>query len=162
MKFYVLALAVLTTFANHAAAQAPAQQSATTPSPGPVVEASVYEAVVRYQIQSWELGGASYCIRVKGEDADDKFLRMLKPLPVKPASDCLQKKDKYGMTVVDKRSKKKAVLFGVGSIAWRSDSEAEVQGSYLCGSQCMSGGVYHVTWNGDRWQVTKYDLYISE
>jgi len=121
----------------------------------------VYEAVVRYQIKSWQLGAASYCIQINGQDADDKLLRKLKPFPVKPASDCLQRKDKSGMTVVDRHSKKKSVLFGAGSIVWRSETQADVSGSYLCGSQCMSGGVYHVAWDGSHWQVTKFDIYIS-
>jgi hypothetical protein len=162
MKFHIVALSVLTTFANPVAAQAPAEQSAGIQAPSPAAVEAVYEAVVRYQIKSWDLGAAAYCIRIKGEDADDKFLHKLKPLPVKPASECLEKKDKMGMTVIDKHSKKKSVLLGAGSILWRSDTQADVQGSYLCGSQCMSGGIYHVIRDGEQWRVTKYDVYISE
>ena len=157
MRFHFLVSAVVVV-ATWAAAQAPAPTTKTSQS----TESAIDEAVVRYQIKSWDIGADSFCIRIKGQDADDKFLRQLKPLPVKPASDCLQKKTKDGMSVVDKHSKKKSVLLGVGNIVGLTDNEAKVEGSYLCGNQCMSGGVYHLSWDGSQWQVTKYDAYISE
>jgi len=160
MRFHFLAAAVVAV-ATSVAAQGPAPQ-APRPHPSQSTESAIDEAVVRYQIKMWEIGAESYCVRIKGQDADDKFLRQLKPLPVKPASDCVQKKNKDGMTVLDKHSKKKSVLLGIGDIVALTDNSAAVQGSYLCGTQCMSGGFYHLAFDGSQWQVTRYDAYIGE
>jgi len=160
MRLHFLAAAIVAV-AVCVAAQGPAPQTSPIHA-SQSIESAIDEAVVRYQIKSWEIGAESYCIRIKGRDADDSFLRQLKGLPVKPASDCEQKKTKEGMAVIDKRSKKKSVLLGVGDIVALTDDSATVQGSYLCGSQCMSGGVYHLSFDGTQWQVTKYDVYISQ
>jgi len=162
MRFLVLALIISTGFVCSVAGQAPANQQPPLPAPDPGAADAVYEAVVRYQIASWQLGADSYCIKIKGVDAGEKLLHSLKPLPVKPASDCIQVKKKYDMVVIDKHSKKKSVLLGAGNIRWTSETTADVDGGYLCGSQCMSGGVYHVAKAGGQWRVTKFDTYISE
>jgi len=148
MRLHFLASAVVAV-ATCAAAQGPAPKTPAIHA-SQSTESAIDEAVVRYQIKSWEIGADSYCVRIKGQDADDKFLRQLKGLPVRPASDCTQKKTKDGMSVVDKHSKKKSVLLGVGDIIALTDDSAKVQGSYLCGSQCMSGGVYHLAFDGAR------------
>jgi hypothetical protein len=82
--------------------QAPAAQSGTTQAPSAGVTAAVYEAVARYQITTWQLGAHAYCYRVLGQDADRQFLDRLKPLPVKPESECVQKNNKnFTFTIVD-------------------------------------------------------------
>jgi hypothetical protein len=162
MRFLFFALIALTGFARSVAGQAPADQHASLPAPDPGAADAVYEAVVRYQIAAWQLGADSYCIKIKGTDADEKLLHSLKPLPVKPASDCVEQRKKFDMFVIDKHSKKKSVLFGAGNIRWTSETTAEVEGSYLCGSQCMAGGVYHVAKDEGQWKVTKFDVYIRE
>ena len=145
------------------ATQPPAQQQPSTTPPSPAAEAAVYEAVALYQIKSWTLGGHAYCFRVKGQDADKAFLQKLKPYPVLPESDCTQRNNKnYTTTVIDKRSKKSAVMFGLGNIFWTSPTEAAVQGSYMCGNQCMSGGLYHVVLDGGTWKVTKFEVRLSQ
>lgn len=161
MKLLILALIVVAGFVGYVAGQAPADQQPTMSAPDPGAADAVYEAVVRYQIATWQLGADSYCIKIKGVDADGKLLHSLKPLAVKPASDCLQVKQKFDMVVIDKHSKKKSVLFGAGNIRWTSETTADVEGGYLCGSQCMSGGVYHVVKDEGQWKVVKFDTYIS-
>jgi hypothetical protein len=160
-KHLILAFVMAAMLVGGAFAQAPGAPQGV-PAPGPDAPDAVYEAVIRYQIKTWDLGASTYCIKVEGKDADKKFLQRLKPLPVKPESDCTQRHNKntYTTTVIDKDTKKRSVIFGVGAILWRSQTEAEVQGAYLCGSQCMSGGIYHVIRNGGQWQVTKYDARI--
>lgn len=162
MKDQLIALAVLIASVGSALAQAPGQRPAPNAAPSPEAPPAVYEAVVRYQIKTWSLGANSYCIRINGQDADKQFLHRFSPLPVKGASECLEKQNKNTMSVVDKHTGKKSVLFGLGAIVWRTATKADVEGSYLCGSQCMEGGVYHVDWDGNNWRVTKYDVYISE
>jgi hypothetical protein len=172
MKRHAILLALLTVLSAGAAAQTINQPAAATPAteqqapgfrPTPSETAAVYEAVARYQIKSWQLPASAYCFRVRGENADKDFLDRLKPLPVKPESDCMQKDTKsFAMSIVDKRTKKSAVLFGLGSIFWLAPTQAQVEGSYLCGSQCMAGGVYHVVLNGDQWAVTRFEVRISQ
>lgn len=123
---------------------------------------AVYLAVARYQIASWQIGAHAYCFRVKGQDADKKFLNQLKPYPARPESDCTQRRVQLSMAVVDKRSKKSAVMFGLGNILWVSPTQADVQGSYMCGNQCMSGGIYHVVQDDGAWKVTKFEVRISQ
>lgn len=161
MKLLMIALVVMTTLAGSAGAQTPDQPATFQPTPSET--AAVYEAVARYQIKSWQLTAHIYCFRVKGQDADKEFLDRLKPLPVRPESDCTQKDTKtFTMSIVDKRTKKSAVLFGLGGILWRSPTEAEVEGSYLCGSQCMAGGVYHLAFDQGIWSVTRFDQRIGQ
>ena len=162
MKLFIPALIVLTGFVGYVAGQGPAGQQSTLPAPDPGARDAVYAAVVRYQVASWTLGADSYCIQINGGDADGKLLRSLKPLDVKPASDCDKVKKKFDMMVMDKHSKKKAVLFGASTIRWTSETTADVEGGYLCGSQCMAGGVYHVVKDGGQWKVIKFDVYISD
>ena len=42
--------------------------------------ADVYEAVLRYQVESWELAADSYCVEVSGKDANRALLERFKPL----------------------------------------------------------------------------------
>jgi len=163
MKLLMMALALLVMLAGSTTAQTPDQQPSAGEPPAPGATAAVYEAVARYQIKSWQQTAHAYCFRVKGQDADKEFLNRLKPLPVEPESDCTQKDTKtFNMSIIDKRTKKSAILFGLGSILWRSPTQAEVEGSYLCGSQCMAGGIYHVVLDQGQWTVTKFDVRIGQ
>ena len=66
---------------------------------------------------------------MKGQDADKQFLQKLKPYPVLPESDCTSPKNKdYTSTVIDKRSKKSAVMFGLGNIFWTSPTRGDRTG----------------------------------
>jgi hypothetical protein len=122
----------------------------------------VYEAVVRYQIKSWDLAASSYCVSVEGRDATKDFLKRFNPLLVKSASSCRkQTKQKVSMQVVDKKTGKPSVIFDVEAIHWLSQNEADVEGGYLCGSLCMAGGKYHVIRDGIQWVVTRYDVHIQ-
>lgn len=121
----------------------------------------VYEAVLRYQIKSWDLAAISYCVSVEGRDATNGFLKRFYPLPVKGASSCKQTKQKVSMQVIDKKTGKPSVIFDVEAIHWLSKNEADVEGGYLCGSLCMAGGKYHVIRDGMQWVVTRYDVQIQ-
>jgi hypothetical protein len=122
----------------------------------------VYEAVVRYQIKSWDLAASSYCISVDGRDATKDFLKRFVPLPVRTASGCTKKTtQKVLMQVVDKKAGRPSVIFDVAAIHWLTKNEAEVEGGYLCGNLCMASGKYHVVRDGTRWVVTKFDISIQ-
>jgi hypothetical protein len=161
MKLSTLVLIVLIAGVSYVAGQAPAEQQATMAAPDPGATDAVYEAVIRYQIATWKLGAETYCIQINGQDAEGKLLRSLKPLPVRAASECHEVKKKYDTLVTEKHSKKQSVIFGASTIRWTSETTADVEGGYLCGSQCMSGGVYHVVKEGGQWKAVKFDKYIS-
>jgi hypothetical protein len=122
----------------------------------------LYEVVLRYQIKSWQLAADSYCVEVNGKDASKELLNRFMSLPVKPASACRKKTtQRVMMRVVDRKSGKMSVIFDMFQIRWRTVSEAEIDGGYLCGSECMAGGTYHLKWDGNRWAVTEYDIQVQ-
>jgi hypothetical protein len=124
--------------------------------------ADVFESVVRYQIKSWELAANSYCISIEGKDATTDFLRRLTPIPVKTASGCRkQTTEKVMVSVVDKKTGKRSVIFDAEAIRWISENEVEVAGGYFCASECMASGRYHVVRDGTKWRVTRYDLKLQ-
>jgi hypothetical protein len=124
--------------------------------------ANVFEAVVRYQIESWELAANSYCISIEGKDATTDFLRRLTPLPVKAASGCRKQiTEKVMVSVVDKKTGKRSVIFDVEAIQWISENEAAVEGGYFCANLCMASGRYHVVRDGTKWRVTRYDVKLQ-
>jgi hypothetical protein len=131
-------------------------------TPNEAESANVFEAVVRYQIGSWELAASSYCISIEGKDATADFLRRLTPLPVKAASGCRkQTTEKVMVSVVDKKSGKRSVIFDVEAIHWISENEAAVEGGYFCANLCMASGRYHVVRDGTKWRVTSYDVKLQ-
>jgi hypothetical protein len=123
-------------------------------------DADIYESVIRYQIKSWELAARTFCIQVKGGDAEEALLERLRPLPVKIASACQETDQKTMMRVVDKETKQNAVIFDVGVIRRVSDSEVEVEGGYLCASLCMASGDYHVIREKSGWRVTTFKWHL--
>ena len=136
-------------------------ESASTKKTSPVSSTDVYEAVVRYQIKSWELIADSYYIEVSGKDAGQELLSRLQPMPVKPASGCRKQTRFVTMEVIDKKTKKRAVIFDIDKILWRSETAADVEGGYTCASLCMAGGTYHVVWDGGRWVVSGFDIRVQ-
>ncbi len=87
---------------------------------GAAAEDDIYEAVVRYQIKTWDLVAHSYCVTVRDKNPNATFLKRFDPLPVKKGSACRKKKDRIGglvlMGVVDKKTGKRSVIFDVGEI----------------------------------------------
>ena len=149
----VIYLLLLLTTQSFAAAQEPSKESAS---------AEVYEAVIRYQIKSWDLAASSYCISINGKDATGDFLKRFASLPVQGASGCIKKTTQKALTrVVDKKTGQPSVIFAVRAIRWLSKDEAEIEGGYLCGSLCMASGKYHVLRDGMRWVVTKFDISVQ-
>lgn len=129
-------------------------------------EGNVREAVLRYQISSWKLSAASYCVEINGKDADKDFLERLRPLPVKKASACENQRvpklpRSFGLySLVDRKTKKQAVRFDMGEIRFTDSAHATVQGGYYCGSQCMASGTYRLESDGveNGWRVTSFDI----
>lgn len=117
----------------------------------------LYEVVLRYQIRSWKIAADSYCVEVNGKDADRELLQRLKPLAVKAASACHEEPSR-GYRVLDIETGKTSVIFDVGEIRWRTHSQVEVDGGYLCGSLCSASGFYQLAWDGRHWAVTKFRI----
>ena len=160
LRRHALALLLCATSLGQTVQQGPQASGA---APKGIDQAAVYEAVVRFQIQSWKLAAQSYCIEVKGKDPAKELLDRLQPLPVKRASACQKRHDWRGisMEVVDKKNRKPAVIFDVGEIHRRTDAELDVDGGYLCASLCMAGGTYRVIWDGSRWLVNRFDISVQ-
>jgi hypothetical protein len=123
-----------------------------------IAELSIREAVIRFQIKSWDLAANSYCVSLNNKDPDGEFLRRFYPLPVKSESACRKRTGPGAqMSVTDKATGKRSVIFDIGSIRWLGETDAEVDGGYLCGSLCMAAGTYHVVREEGRWVVTAFD-----
>jgi hypothetical protein len=151
-----IALLLVLCVQSYVNAQEPTRKAAT---------ADVYEAVIRYQIQSWDRAASSYCIMVNNSDAEKVFLSRFNPLRVKRASDCRKKNMKVGklslMNVVDRATGQRSVIFDLDAIRWVTETEAIVEGGYECASQCMAGGNYHVIYDGTHWVVTGYEIHVQ-
>src|SRR5579872_1473191 len=93
------------------AAQAlPQPQAAKRPNEVNLSSLDLYEAVVRFQIKSWQSTANTYCIEINGADPGPACLLRLRPLHVKGASACQKLNDKTQMIVVDGKNKG-AVIF---------------------------------------------------
>ena len=133
-------------------------QQGKQPTVAKSFDLSVYETVIRFQIKSWELAAHTYCVEINGRDADPILLQRLVALPVKGASACRKQQDRSPlMSVVDRKTRKQSVIFNLGSIRHVSASEVEVEGGYLCGSQCMAEGVYRVVRDANSWRVANFE-----
>jgi hypothetical protein len=122
-----------------------------------IAELSIREAVIRFQIKSWDLAANSYCVSLNNKDPDGEFLRRFYPLPVKGASACRKRTGPGAQMSVADKTGKRSVIFDIGSIRWLGETDADVDGGYLCGSLCMAAGTYHVVREEGRWVVTAFD-----
>jgi hypothetical protein len=120
----------------------------------------VYEAVVRYQIKSFDF--KSYCVLVEGKDADNEFSRRFNLHQVKGASVCRGKsKGKFSWRIFDNKTRKNSVILEVGPIRWLTKDEAEVTGGYQLGPLGMARGDYHVIREGTQWVVTEFEVHFQ-
>jgi hypothetical protein len=127
----------------------------------PDKSAEVYKAVILFQIKSWDLAANSYCIKINSHDADKALLKQLQSPRVMPASAC-KKVDRRSafMRVVNKKTRKNSVIFDLEAIRWKSETEVEVDGGYVCASLCMAGGVYHAVYDKSGWRVVGFDAQV--
>jgi hypothetical protein len=144
------------------APQAPSAsaQLSQTPAQRSLVRLDLYEAVIRYQIKSWEQKAHTYCIAVNGVDAEWSLLDRLRPFQVKRASACHRLNQKPVMPVVDARQKE-SVIFNLGIIRSLSDAEVEIEGGYFCGNLCVAQGIYHVVHAASGWQVSEFEAHLT-
>lgn len=125
----------------------------------------IYEAVVRYQIKTWDLAADSYCVEIQGKNPDKEFLLRFDPLSVKGKSGCREKKLRYkgkqfGFAIIDKKSGKQSVMFDAGAIRRSSPVEVEIDGGYVCAPECSAGGTYHVVREGAKWLVKDFKIHV--
>jgi hypothetical protein len=152
----MLCVALCATGFGQATATTVPPTATATSSPQRPSEVEVYEAVLRYQIKSWDLNADSYCVKVGGKDASKTLLGRLQPLHVKSASGCKERHIASVMEIVDKKTGKLSVIFDMGKIHWLAPSNADVEGGYLCGTSCMAAGSYRVQWDGSGWVVIEF------
>ncbi len=120
----------------------------------------LYEAVIRFQIKSWQQAAHTYCIKINGIDPDPALLQRLRPLHVKGVSACQKRSEKQSMDIVDGKMKG-SVIFNVAAFRSMSESEVEVEGGYVCGNLCMAQGVYRVVREGSGWQVVGFEARLT-
>lgn len=135
-------------------------QSSHTPTETSLGRLDLYEAVIRYQIESWEQKANSYCIAINGVDAESTLLDRLRPFRVRRASACHRLNQKPVMPVVDAKEKE-SVIFNLGTIRNLSDSEVEIEGGYFCGNLCMAQGTYHAVRAPSGWHVLRFDSHLT-
>lgn len=131
-------------------------QASQTPAEANSVRLDLFEAVVRYQIESWQQSADTFCIAINGVDAESTLLDRLRPLPVERASTCHKLNQKPVMPVVDAKQKE-SVIFNLGTIRNLSESEVQVEGGYFCGNLCMAQGTYHVVHETSGWRVLRFE-----
>ena len=127
-------------------------------------EDEIREAIVRYQIENWDLRAEVYFIEIESKDPSKAFLQRFADIvkPVKAKSE--SRKKKYYLSfynIEDRRTNKPGVVFDQGTINWKADSAVEVEGGYSCASECMAGGIYYLKKQDGRWSVTKFEIRIQ-
>ena len=63
--------------------------------------------------------------------------------------------------VIDKRTKKLAVIFDLGEIRRPDQDHAEVAGGYYCADLCIGSGTYFIERKSDHWAVTRFDIRVQ-
>jgi len=123
-------------------------------------EDEIREAIVRYQVDNWDMRADVYFVEVQSKDPSAAFLRRFEdlPKPVKKKSAGKEKKDIAGFHVEDRRTKKRGVIFDQGAITRLGDSSVDVDGGYRCATLCMASGTYHVKRQEGRWKVTRFTI----
>jgi len=126
-------------------------------------EGEIREAIVRYQIDDWDMRADVYFVEVQSKDPSAAFLRRFEdlPKPVKKKSAGKEKKDIAGFHVEDRRTKKRGVIFDQGAISRPNDSVADVEGGYRCATLCMASGIYHLERQEGKWKVTRFTIQIQ-
>jgi hypothetical protein len=123
-------------------------------------EDDIREAVFRYQFEHNASGqqksARAYYLAIlvgnKDSDPPEQFIKRFahhKP-PVRKASACHWDSIK----VVENRTGRPALIFGVSRITWISDTEVTVDGGYEEGNVSSSGNTYTVTMRNGKWEVT--------
>jgi hypothetical protein len=124
-------------------------------------EEAIREAIIRYQIKTWELNADTFCIEVNRKNPRQELLERLTLLPVKRLTQCKKKNVVVGMMqVVDRASGKQSVIFGTGELHWITKTEVDVEGGYLCASMCGGSGTYLLELEGTQWVVKKFDIHM--
>ena len=90
----------------------------------------LYEAVIRYQIKSWQQAAHTYCVEINGADPNPALLQRLRPLHVRGASACQKLIEKRLMRVVDGKMKG-SVIFNTWTRPKR-DRVPSRSGRWLC------------------------------
>jgi hypothetical protein len=123
-------------------------------------ELEVREAIVGYQIASWDLRADVYFLEIESKNPQQDFLDRFKDIPrlVKGENASKMKKDVAGYHIEDRRTKKRGVLFDQGPMVWKDDSTIDVAGGYDCATLCAGSGIYHLKQFDGRWKVQRFEI----
>ncbi len=132
----------------------------------PLSNVALLEATFRHMFTDNASGGqsavAAFCISVGKSGQEMAVNPILDPSPellsrladvrpnVLPGSGCAW----TDVAIVEKKSRKHALLFAITEILCSSASKCEVKGGYLEGNLSSSGNTYVVERNKDVWKVT--------
>ena len=120
----------------------------------------LYEAVIRFQIKSWQQPAHTYCVEINGIDPDRNLLQRLRTQHVKGVSACQKLNEKKLTEVVDGKMKR-SVIFNLATVRNVSESEVEIKGGYLCGNLCTAQGIYRVVRGASGWHVLGFVAYFT-
>jgi hypothetical protein len=120
---------------------------------------NIREAVFRWEFGhngSYQQEKAKVFFLVVGEndsDPSDEFVKRFADNnpPVRKGSECSSSPRKG---VLDKKTGERGLIFRVGSIVWKSDTEVEVDGSWHEGGLSAGGHTYTLKKETDKWKVT--------
>ena len=120
----------------------------------------LYEAVIRFQIKSWQQAAHTFCVEINGVDPDQALLTRLRLLHVKGASACQKRDEKQSMNIVNGKMQG-SVIFNLAAVRSVNEFEIEVEGGYLCGGLCMAQGVYRVVREASGWHVVGFEAHLT-
>jgi hypothetical protein len=125
------------------------------PPPDTRLEATVCEAVFRYQLQQPPVDAPQplrYYLARRGRDPDDALLRRLQALTpqVQPLSACrVTARD----GVLDRATGARGVILQVARLTWVHAAAVDVIGGYYLTHRHAAGLTYHVESEGQQWVV---------
>lgn len=152
------------------------QQLATQASKS-AEEEEIRAVVLRAQMMDWAKGGdkseaeakdksdkeiakqlnfKTFFISVEGKDPSAGLMLKLADVPrvLKPASACEIAKV-VKMPVVDKKTRKRGIIFSVDKIRWSTENSVKVDGGYHCDGLCGAGITFSLERVNSKWTITK-------
>ncbi len=144
-------------------------------------EENIREAVIRIQMERWyhaydeqehkakeqwerdharKMNFRVFLVSVNGKDPSAEFLARFKSIPrqIKKGSLGYFEKEPSPGWLHDRESHRRAIEFNVGTITWRSEYSAEIDGGYYCGGLCAARYLFKVQWVGNSWVVKETEL----
>ena len=126
---------------------------------------AIEEAVVRYQLThnssaQKELAKV-YCVEKligkSSSDAEDRLIERFRNQnrPVRKRSACVINDESL---LIDRLSGAQGLIIRFGTVVWKSDVEATIEGGYYETNESASGNIFHLKQINGSWAVTKDEI----